>query len=404
MRDRKFPPKIVDWYKNFLYNQESTYEINNKFYTRSLTKGCPQGGVLSPLVWNINFDPILEELNTGPVKVVGFADDTCFLITGPESTDLVDIIQPYLNRIVDWGTKAGLKLNENKTVAVMFTLKRTKLSKYKQIMVNNQKIKYSTDDKYLGITLDSKLTFRKHLTSKLAKSKRLIFAIKSCTSNQKGPNLSLTRLAYKMLVIPVMTYGCHIFANKLGNENIQLQLQQLNRLAALSLGSVPRSSPTLSLEVLYNLKPLELVMENIALRTHMRITQDPNRVQLWDGIGANTTNGHLRYWQTKLEQYNINTPVDRDKIIKVKVWNNNFKVPDFETTRNDAHDMFDQFVCYTDGSKQNNQTGYGFVIKKYNRTIYDGHGNMGPAATVFQAEIKAITMPTQKQGYYHKNR
>jgi hypothetical protein len=95
------------------------------------------------------------------------------------------------------------------------------------------------DAKYLGITLDSKLTFRKHLTSKLAKSKRLIFAIKSCISNQKRPNLSLTRLAYKMLVVPVMTYGCHIFANKLGNENIQLQLQQLNRLAALSLGSFP---------------------------------------------------------------------------------------------------------------------------------------------------------------------
>jgi hypothetical protein len=55
-------------------------------------------------------------------------------------------------------------------------------------------------------------------------------------------------------------------------------------------------------------------MENIALRTHMRLTQDPNRVQLWDGIGKNTTNGHLRYWHTKLEQYNINTPVDRDKI------------------------------------------------------------------------------------------
>jgi hypothetical protein len=97
----------------------------------------------------------------------------------------------------------------------MFTLKRTKLSKYKQIKVNNQKIKYSMDAKYLGITLDSKLTFRKHLTSKLAKSKRLIFAIKSCISNQKGPNLNLTRLAYKMLVIPVMTYRCHIFANKL---------------------------------------------------------------------------------------------------------------------------------------------------------------------------------------------
>jgi hypothetical protein len=105
--------------------------------------------------------------------------------------------------------------------------------------------------------LDSKLTFRKHLTTKLAKSKRLI----------EG------------------------------------------------------SSPTLSLEVLYNLKPLELVMENIALRTHMRLTQGPNRAKLWEGIGKNTRNGRLRHWNTKLEQYNINTTVDKDKIIQVKVWN-----------------------------------------------------------------------------------
>jgi ribonuclease HI len=133
-------------------------------------------------------------------------------------------------------------------------------------------------------------------------------------------------------------------------------------------------------------------MEHIALKTHTRITQDPNRVQIWDGIGANSTNGHLRHWQTKLEQYNITTPVEGDKITKTKVWNNNFKVPDFETTRNDAYNTFNQFVCYTDGSKLKNQTGYGYIIKKFNRTIYDGHGNMGPAATVFQAEIKAITM------------
>jgi ribonuclease HI len=205
-----------------------------------------------------------------------------------------------------------------------------------------------------------------------------------------------------MLVIPVMTYGCHIFAHTLGNETIKSQLQQLNRLAALSLGSVPRSSPTLSLEVLYNLKPLELVMENIALRTHMRLTQGPNRAQLWEGTSKNIRKGHLKHWNTKLEQYNINTTIDKDKITQVKVWNKNFNTPDFETTRNDAHDTFEQFVCYTDGSKLKNQTGFGFVIKKYNRTIYDGHGNMGPAATVFQAEIKAITMAC-KTLYQRKN-
>jgi retron-type reverse transcriptase len=106
MRERKFPTKIVDWYKYFLYNQESTYKLNNNSYTRKLTRGCPQGGVLSPLVWNTNFDPILEELNVKPVKVIGFADDACFLITGHDPTWMVDRIQPYINKMVEWGTRS----------------------------------------------------------------------------------------------------------------------------------------------------------------------------------------------------------------------------------------------------------------------------------------------------------
>jgi hypothetical protein len=114
------------------YNQESTYELNNNFYTRALKKGCPQGGVLSPLVWNTNFDPILEKLNVKPVKVIGFADDACLLISGHDHICMVNLIQPYINKIIEWGTKSGLKFNENKTVRVvaMFTHKRTPRREY----------------------------------------------------------------------------------------------------------------------------------------------------------------------------------------------------------------------------------------------------------------------------------
>jgi retron-type reverse transcriptase len=89
MRKRKFPTKIINWYKYFLTNQESTMELDNNFYTRALTRGTPQGGVLSPLIWNVNFDSILEELNKGPIKVIGFVDDAAILITGidPKTMD-----------------------------------------------------------------------------------------------------------------------------------------------------------------------------------------------------------------------------------------------------------------------------------------------------------------------------
>jgi hypothetical protein len=183
--------------------------------------------------------------------------------------------------------------------------------------------------------------------NKICQSKATPICYKKLHKQTKGANLSLTRLAFKTLVQPVLTYGCHVFAHKMFTDKIQSKLQQINRLAALSLGSVPRIVPTITLEVLYNLRPLDLEMEHIALKIHSRITQDPNRVHIWNSIGSNTTDGHLRHWHQKTEQYGIERQTDGNKISKTRVWISFFKVRDFESTRNDAQDKFNQFVCYT---------------------------------------------------------
>jgi hypothetical protein len=94
--------------------------------------GCPQGGCLSPLIWNVNFDPILKKLNKGPVKVIGFADDALFIITGHVPGIMVRRMQPYINKIVAWGKRSGLEFNSSKTMAVLFTRKMPKDSDYRK--------------------------------------------------------------------------------------------------------------------------------------------------------------------------------------------------------------------------------------------------------------------------------
>jgi hypothetical protein len=247
-------------------------ELDNNFYTRALTRGTPQGGVLSPLIWNINFDSILEELNKGPIKVIGFADDAAILIAGIDPKTMVQKIQTPINKIVAWGAASGLAFNPSKTVAVFFTNKQDKISSYTRVKVNNLPIKYSEEAKYLGIALDSKLTWTSHVKNKVAKAKRLLFAIKSCVHRNVGPRLDITRQAFKTLVVPVLSYGSHVFANNL-NKTHRMDLEKLSRLACLSLGSVPRSTPTSTMEILYNLRPLDLELEATAIKTFSRINK-----------------------------------------------------------------------------------------------------------------------------------
>jgi ribonuclease HI len=102
--------------------------------------------------------------------------------------------------------------------------------------------------------------------------------------------------------------------------------------------------------------------------------------------------GHLRYWEEKIKKYNIAVnETDSDQLVKSRTWEKNFEVLDFETTRDDALDHWGTWTCYTDGSKLGNHSGYGYICNKYGRTIYEGFDYMGPKATVFMAEIRAIT-------------
>jgi retron-type reverse transcriptase len=131
MRKRGFPKNFTNWYNQFLHNQESTLELDNCRFTRKLETGTPQGGVVSPIVWNVSIDPILKKLNTNkPVKVIGFADDVVIMVTGCDPSVMVRRVQPSINAMVEWGKESGLEFNTDKTVVVMFTQKKTTIQDY----------------------------------------------------------------------------------------------------------------------------------------------------------------------------------------------------------------------------------------------------------------------------------
>jgi len=48
----------------------------------AVSRGCPQRGVLSPLLWCLVAKDLLATLNDGGVYSQGYADDICLLAVG----------------------------------------------------------------------------------------------------------------------------------------------------------------------------------------------------------------------------------------------------------------------------------------------------------------------------------
>ena len=62
MRKKDIPEIIITWYGYYLKNRSVTMSLGDKEVCRSLTRGTPQGGILSPLMWNLLFDELLVRM------------------------------------------------------------------------------------------------------------------------------------------------------------------------------------------------------------------------------------------------------------------------------------------------------------------------------------------------------
>jgi hypothetical protein len=92
--------------------------------TAEVVGGCPQGGVLSPLLWNLVVDRLLVATNGLGFSIFGYADDIVTIVQGKSARTVRELMQGALNVVVKWALKEGLNISPHKTAIVPFTNRR----------------------------------------------------------------------------------------------------------------------------------------------------------------------------------------------------------------------------------------------------------------------------------------
>jgi hypothetical protein len=124
--------------------------------TARVVGGCPQGGVVSPLLWNLVADRLLTTTNDLGFSTFSYADDIVIIVQGKSVHTITEIMQKALNVVVKWAANEGLNISPHKRAMVPFTNKK-KIEGLGPLILHGKELKMLDKVKYLGLTLDSRL-------------------------------------------------------------------------------------------------------------------------------------------------------------------------------------------------------------------------------------------------------
>lgn len=232
-----FPMHIIKLLKSYFENRKYFVQIrNSKSSLFSINSGVPQGSVISPILFCVF-------LNDIPMKdgceIALFADDTSIYTSDIYSQVIINRLTDYINILVAYFKKWGLKLNTNKSQAIFFSRCRmtTKLPQA-NLVLNGQELSWEKQVKYLGILLDPKVTYQNHLHFITSKVTKLFYVLYPLLNKKSYLSFENKILVYKVVVLAVILYGSPLWWNAANVHRQKIQILQ-NKFLKLIL-NVPR--------------------------------------------------------------------------------------------------------------------------------------------------------------------
>lgn len=205
------PNGIIKFIANYTRGRKG-YTMYNEVRSpqRNFHCGVPQGGVLSPSLFNLYMSD-LPVPTSDSVKVIAYADDITIASSHVNFRRAESLAQPYLNTITDWLLVNKLILNPDKTQTTLFSPDPAEYSKKLELKIGNSILETVKHPKILGLTFDPKLNYGEHIKLTKQKAANSANIYKALASTPWGKHKETITHTYSSITRPQLEYACTIW-------------------------------------------------------------------------------------------------------------------------------------------------------------------------------------------------
>lgn len=369
LRERRVPEKLVAWIQSFCKDRKGLISFSSfQSISQTITQaGLPQGSPLSPSLYNFYNADLVESPIDKSGGSIGFIDDYTRWVTGetPEQNRAL-IQQTVVPRVEKWAKDSGVRFQINKTKLIHFTRNRTKMENAKEpISFQGVDIVPEETVKMLGVTLDSELRMKQHISKVASKATTQCLAIKRL----KGLSPRSMKQLYISTVTSITDYAASTwYRPKLkSTSRIKKTLDAIQRLGAQAITGAFKTVSLSILEVEADLPPTDFRLRKKVLSHWTNMHTLPDNHPFWicrNGLERQGRKFPSPFSAFRQEYYdigqNLETIIPQPRApyypeLDIRIEKNR------EKAKEDASNLQKPWTYFTDGSARNQLIGAAVV-------------------------------------------
>ena len=240
MQRKNIPSYLIYWTQSFIANRSASLQVGSAIRRCQLELGVPQGSPLSPVLFLLYVEPLLAQVAVS-VPIQAYADDLLLWLETDRYHSELGKLQQALHQVDAWAADWRMKFSADKS-SVMCISRLRNPSSPPPLLLGGQTLRRTTSFRYLGVILDSKLSWTPHIREVTTRCYQRLRIIQKFCGVYWGIHPSIARRLVTGAIMPLLYYAAPVWASVTSKRTTLRPLERVLRMSALLITGLIKST------------------------------------------------------------------------------------------------------------------------------------------------------------------